>query len=134
MGFFYHVYTHDKEGSMGIALRSVVQSTGIQGTMDDKLFATLVVTAFTQFSGILMLPEFFGPSYNLLLLPKRILTNLTTTTSSKTADSDTVKKQLPSKVVEEAKISDDGEESEDNDVKPAGKRKKKKKKNKKKTN
>jgi len=76
VGLFYHLYTHDIEGSMGIALRSAVKSTGIQGTMDDKLFATLVVTSLMQLSGMLMLPEFYGPSYNLLLLPKRILTNL----------------------------------------------------------
>ena len=125
VGFFYHVFTHDKEGSMGIALRSAVQSTGIQGTMDDKLFATLFVTIFMQLSGILMLPEFFGPSFNLLLLPKRILANFTTGTS-KTVNSATVKK-----VVEE-NTSDDGEESEDNATTPAGKRKRKK--NKKKTN
>eukprot|EP00536_Pseudo-nitzschia_multiseries_P000349 jgi/Psemu1/282266/fgenesh1_pg.5_\ len=84
VGLFYHLYTHDREGSMGIALRSIVQSTGIQGTMDDKLFATVVVTSFMQLSGMLMLPEFFGPSYNLLLLPKRILTNTTTAKSAET--------------------------------------------------
>jgi hypothetical protein len=76
MGFFYHIYTHDEEGVIGISLRSAIKSTGIQGTLDDKLFATLVVTGFMQLSGILMLPEFYGPSYNLLLLPKRIFTNL----------------------------------------------------------
>jgi len=88
MGLFYHLYTHDKEGWMGITLRSAVQSTKIQGTMDDQLFATVVVTAFMQISGMLMLPELYGPSYNLLLLPKRILTertNQATDSSSKTA-------------------------------------------------
>merc|ERR1712014_545331 len=78
MGFFYHVFINDKEGSMGITLREAVRSTGIQGTMDDKLFATLVVTSFMQLSGILMLPEFFGPSYNILLAPKRFVSRLTT--------------------------------------------------------
>ena len=61
---------------IGISLRSAIKSTGVQGTMDDKLFATLVVTGFMQLAGILMLPEFYGPSYNLLLLPKRIFMNL----------------------------------------------------------
>jgi len=82
VGFFYHVYTHDKLGCMGIALRSTVQSTGIQGIMDDNLFATLVVTIFMQVSGVLMLPEFFGPTYNLLLAPKRMFDKLTTTADS----------------------------------------------------
>lgn len=74
-GFFYHLYTNDKEGFIGTTLRSAIQSTGIQGEMEDKLFATLVVTSFMQIAGLLMLPEFFGPSFNLLLLPKEILTN-----------------------------------------------------------
>ena len=67
---------------MGIALRSTVQSTGIQGIMDDNLFATLVVTIFMQVSGVLMLPEFFGPTYNLLQAPKRMFDKLTTTADS----------------------------------------------------
>jgi len=81
VGFFYHIYAHDKEGSIGITLRSAIQSTGIQGTLDDMLFATIVVTGFMQLSGLLMLPEIYGPSYNLLQLPKRILTNLLSTSS-----------------------------------------------------
>merc|ERR1719464_989086 len=54
MGFFYHVYTNDREGFMGKTLRSAVKTIGIQGEMDDKYFATLVVTTFMQISGILM--------------------------------------------------------------------------------
>lgn len=81
VGFFYHIYTHDDEGVIGISMRSLIKSTGIQGELDDKLFATLVVTGFMQLAGILMLPEFYGPSYNLLLLPKRILMNLLSTKS-----------------------------------------------------
>ena len=75
------MYTHDKEGVIGTSLRSAIQSTGIQGTFDDNIFATLIVTGFMQLAGILMLPEFYGPSYNLFLLPKRIVTNLTSTNS-----------------------------------------------------
>jgi len=82
-GLFYHLYTHDKEGSMGIALRSAIQSTGIQGTLDDKLFATIVVTGFMQLAGLLMLPEFYGPSFNLILLPKRLLSSVLPTSSKK---------------------------------------------------
>jgi len=83
VGFFYHMYAHDKEGSIGISLRTAIQSTGIQGTMDDKLFATLVVTGFMQLTGILMLSEFYGPSYNLLLLPSRIVMKLIPTSKGK---------------------------------------------------
>jgi hypothetical protein len=130
MGFFYHVYTHDIEGSMGIALRSCVQSTGIQGTMDDKLFAILVVTSFMQVSGVLMLPEFFGPTYNLLLLPKRMLfDNLITTRKT----SDSTSSGPSSKVVEKFKevdnnTSDDGDETPETTGKQKKKRQKKKKK------
>lgn len=73
IGLFYHLYTHDQEGSIGITLRSIVQATGIQGSMEDKLFATIVVTSFMEVTGMLMLPEFYGPSFNLLLLPKQVL-------------------------------------------------------------
>ncbi|VEU44560.1 unnamed protein product [Pseudo-nitzschia multistriata] len=89
VGLFYHLYTHDKVGSVGVALRSFVQSTGIQGTMTDKMFATIVVTAFMQVSGMMMLPEFYGPSFNLLLLPKRMLMG-----TPKTIDSAAIEKDL----------------------------------------
>jgi hypothetical protein len=128
MGFFYHVYTHDINGSMGIALRSAVQSTGIQGSMDDKLFAILVVTSFMQASGVLMLPEFFGPTYNLLLLPKRILfDNLISTTKSSRTVVEKVKEV-------DSNASDDGDEMEENNAsETTGKQKKKRQKKKKKT-
>ena len=115
MGFFYHVYTHDINGSMGITLRSAVQSTGIQGSMDDKLFAILVVTSFMQVTGVLMLPEFFGPTYNLLLLPKRMLfDNLISTTKTSSV------------------ASNDGDEMEENNtLETTGKQKKKRQKKKK---
>ena len=116
VGFFYHIYTHDKEGSIGIALRSAIQSTGIQGKLDDKLFATIVVTGFMQLSGMLMLPEFYGPSFNLLLLPKRIFTSLTSTTGKK--DRSGLVKEQP--VVYK--------EPKENASASGGKRKKKKKK------
>lgn len=83
MGLFYNIYTHDVNGMMGKTLRSIVQSTGIQGDMDDKHFATLVVSIFMQITGILML--FYGPKYNIFFLPSRIFNTLlvkTTSTSS----------------------------------------------------
>jgi hypothetical protein len=116
VGFFYHIYTHDKEGSIGISLRSAIQSTGIQGTLDDKLFATIVVTGFMQLSGMLMLPEFYGPSFNLLLLPKIIFTSLTSTSS---------KNYRPGLVKEQSVVY---REPKENAAAPGGKRKRKKKK------
>ena len=122
MGFFYHVYTHDINGSMGITLRSAVQSTGIQGSMDDKLFAILVVTSFMQVTGVLMLPEFFGPTYNLLLLPKRMLfDNLISTTKTSSTVVERVKEV-------DSNASNDGDEM---DEKTTGKQKKKRQKKKK---
>ena len=82
MGFFYNMYTHDREGIIGTTMRSVIQSTGIQGTMDDKLFATIVVTGFMQIAAFLMLPEICGPTFSLVLLPKKLLVNLLTSSSS----------------------------------------------------
>ena len=86
--------------------------------MDDKLFATLVVTSLMQLSGMLMLPEFYGSSYNLLLLPKRILTNLVmreTSQSGGTGSGTVEKKPI---VVDEVKPQNS---------QPAGKKKKRRK-------
>lgn len=82
MGFFYNMYTHDREGIIGTTMRSVIQSTGIQGSMDDKLFATIVVTGFMQIAAFLMLPEIYGPTFSLILLPKKFLMNLVSSSSS----------------------------------------------------
>jgi hypothetical protein len=49
---------------MGAALRSFIQGTGIQGSMDDQTFATFWSSLFVIISGILMLPEFFGGEWN----------------------------------------------------------------------
>lgn len=82
MGFFYNMYTHDREGIIGTTMRSVIQSTGIQGSMDDKLFATIVVTGFMQIAAFLMLPEIYGPTFSLIVLPKKFLMNLFSSSSS----------------------------------------------------
>ena len=105
VGLFYHLYVHDKEGSIGNALRSTIHSSGIQGTMDDKLFATIIVTSFMQISGMLMLPEFFGPSYNLFLLPKRIFLRLTSSGKKKKDMSALVKKEIGKQSKRDAVVS-----------------------------
>lgn len=64
MGLFYQLYANDKVGILGVTLRSVVQGTGIQGGFSDQVFACLVVSIFMQATGILMLPEFLGPSWS----------------------------------------------------------------------
>ncbi|KAG7361698.1 hypothetical protein IV203_036799 [Nitzschia inconspicua] len=64
IGVLYQLYANDKVGSMGTSLRSVVQSTGIQGDMDDKTFATFCASLFVVVTGILMLPLFLGPAWN----------------------------------------------------------------------
>ncbi|KAL3920219.1 MAG: hypothetical protein SGILL_003370 [Bacillariaceae sp.] len=49
---------------MGKTLRSYVQSSGIQGSLDDKTFATACASLFVIIAGILMLPEFLGGAFN----------------------------------------------------------------------
>lgn len=124
MGFFYHVYTHDESGSMGIFLRSIVQSTGVQGDMDDKHFATLVVSIFMQISGILMLPEFWGPNYNIFMLPKRLLDRLVTTNNLVSSSGIIEEQKESNRVVHDESVRNDATETN-------GKQKRKKKKKKK---
>jgi hypothetical protein len=64
IGLLYQIYANDKDGIMGRTLRHIVQSTGIQGKMDDKTFATFCASLFMVVSGVLMLPEFFGGAWN----------------------------------------------------------------------
>ena len=64
VGFLYQVYANDAEGTMGNTLRSFVQKTGIQGSLDDKTFATFCASLFIIISGVLMLPEFLGGAFN----------------------------------------------------------------------
>jgi hypothetical protein len=78
----YHIYANDKEGPVGIALRSFVQSTGVQGSMDDKTFATFYASLFVVVSGILMLPEFFGGAWNPFYAPIHAVKSLTASSLS----------------------------------------------------
>jgi hypothetical protein len=64
IGLLYHIYANDKNGVMGVTLRDIVHSTGIQGSMDDKTFAIFCASLFMVVSGVLMLPEFFGGAWN----------------------------------------------------------------------
>jgi hypothetical protein len=64
VGLLYQLYANDTEGVMGKTLRDIVHSTGIQGSMNDKTFATFYASLFMVVSGVLMLPEFFGSTWN----------------------------------------------------------------------
>jgi hypothetical protein len=76
MGLFYQLYANDKEGILGETLRSIVQATGFQGTFEDKIFAILVVSVFMQITGILMLPEFLGPTWSPIMGPIKYLATI----------------------------------------------------------
>mmetsp|Transcript_18086 Transcript_18086/g.49316 ORF Transcript_18086/g.49316 Transcript_18086/m.49316 type:complete len:291 (-) Transcript_18086:200-1072(-) len=63
VGLFYQLFANDHDGPVGQTLRAAVQSTGVQGSLDDKTFATIIVSLFMITTGVLMLPEVYGPSY-----------------------------------------------------------------------
>jgi hypothetical protein len=83
VGFLYQIYANDKLGVMGTTLRSIVQSTGIQGNMDDTTFATFWASLFVIASGVLMLPEFLGASWNPFLDPARYVFSMVTPPAGK---------------------------------------------------
>lgn len=67
IGTFYHLFAHDKEGPLGNALRSAVKSIGngaLLFGLDDATYAAVVTAAFMQIAGVMMLPQFFGPTFN----------------------------------------------------------------------
>ena len=77
VGFLYQLYANDKEGSMGNALRSFVQKTGLQGSLDDKTFATFCASLFIIIiSGVLMLPDFLGGAFNPFFDPPKYAKSL----------------------------------------------------------
>ena len=64
---FFHLFAHDKEGFLGKFLRDSFQSVGSGALLmglDDRKFAVLFVSVFMFVTGILMLPEFLGPSFS----------------------------------------------------------------------
>lgn len=76
MGLFYQLYANDKDGLLGKTLRSFVKSTGLHGEFDDKTFAVLVVSTFMQITGILMIPEFLGPSWSPIMGPMKYVATI----------------------------------------------------------
>jgi hypothetical protein len=66
------LFVHDEEGPLGTYLRNAVHSIGDGALLlglDDRTFAILVTSVFMHIAGILMLPEFLGPSFSLIITP-----------------------------------------------------------------
>mmetsp|Transcript_19080 Transcript_19080/g.23650 ORF Transcript_19080/g.23650 Transcript_19080/m.23650 type:complete len:283 (+) Transcript_19080:112-960(+) len=64
---FYHFYTHDKTGVIGVTLRSFVDGvlpSGVKMGLDDATFAVFAVSAFQHCVAFLQLPNFFGPNFS----------------------------------------------------------------------
>mmetsp|Transcript_118984 Transcript_118984/g.344141 ORF Transcript_118984/g.344141 Transcript_118984/m.344141 type:complete len:313 (+) Transcript_118984:332-1270(+) len=72
IGTFYHLFANDKEGVLGTNLRSIVKSV-VDGEqmfgLDDTTFAHVVMASFMLITGVIMLPEFFGPSFSPIAEP-----------------------------------------------------------------
>lgn len=71
---FYHFYTHDAEGYLGVTLRSIMKPIAIQIMLlmgadekeseDDALFAKFVVGVFMVGMGVLRMPQILGPTFS----------------------------------------------------------------------
>eukprot|EP00934_Nitzschia_sp_Nitz4_P004707 Nitzschia sp. Nitz4//scaffold121_size67750//13507//16399//NITZ4_006063-RA/size67750-processed-gene-0.16-mRNA-1//-1//CDS//3329534336//4697//frame0 len=72
IGTFFHLFAHDKEGPLGVALRAIFKSVSggaLLFGLDDMTFATVATSAFMQVAGLLKLPQFLGPDYNPIVDP-----------------------------------------------------------------
>lgn len=72
IGTFFHVFAHDEKGILGTTLRGFVKSVGsgsLLGGLDDITFAHVITAGFMQVAGILMLPNFLGPTFNPIVDP-----------------------------------------------------------------
>lgn len=71
---FYHFYSHDVEGEIGIKLRSVIKPVAVQIMLvmgadekeseDDTLFAKTLVGIFMVLMAIVRMPQFLGPRFS----------------------------------------------------------------------
>ena len=62
---FFHFYTNDETGFVGTNLRYLVKLIpGVQMGLDDVKFATIVISAFMQITGILHMRNMFGPTFS----------------------------------------------------------------------
>lgn len=74
MGTFFHLFSHDEDGPLGNFLRSAVYTIvplqkSPEWDLDNKTFAMLVTGIFMQVTGVLMLPQFLGPSFSIFITP-----------------------------------------------------------------
>jgi len=67
---FYHFFTNDEVGPIGIGLRTYLgalfggEGVLMKNVMDDENFAKIIISGFMVLVGVLQLPAFFGPSFN----------------------------------------------------------------------
>lgn len=71
---FYHFYSHDKEGYLGVTLRSVVKPLAVQIMIlmgadkeeqeDDALFGKFAIGFFMVLMAIVRMPQLLGPKFS----------------------------------------------------------------------
>mmetsp|Transcript_3845 Transcript_3845/g.5171 ORF Transcript_3845/g.5171 Transcript_3845/m.5171 type:complete len:287 (-) Transcript_3845:165-1025(-) len=95
---FYHFFAHDKLGFLGVKLRYVIYLIpGIKGKLDDKTFATVVVSGFMHIMAILQLPEFLGPSFSPFTVMGRIISLIIPKPAPKVEEKKTKEKEIGTK-------------------------------------
>jgi hypothetical protein len=60
---FYHFFSNDTNGPIGIGLRSLFPNS-IRMGLDASTFAACLVSIFMQIMGFLQMPDFFGPTFS----------------------------------------------------------------------
>lgn len=72
IGTFFHIFAHDETGFLGTTLRGIFKSIGdgaLLFGLNDVTYAHVITAGFMQFSGIFMLPDFLGPTFNPIVDP-----------------------------------------------------------------
>ena len=78
IGTFFHLFAHDVSGSLGTGLRSIVYSIVDPAwlSLDDRTFALFVMNLFMLVTGIMRMPQFYGPAFNPILAPYNMVMEL----------------------------------------------------------
>ena len=63
---FYHFYSHDANGVIGMHLRQFINTylPNIKLGLDDRLFPIVFISLFMHIMAVLQLPQFLGPSFS----------------------------------------------------------------------
>jgi hypothetical protein len=71
----YHFIVHDTNGIIGMTLRQYGYPTFLREMLgyDDKTYAGLFVSIFMQVTGLLQLPNFYGPTFSPFEITGRLL-------------------------------------------------------------